>query len=41
MRFQAQTEEYAVFKKCNTPVIYKSSALLSINKLRKESLGEF
>lgn len=39
--FQAQTEELAVFKKCNTPNIYKSSALLTINKLRKESLGEY
>lgn len=39
--FQAQTEEHAVFKKCNTVVIYKSSALLTINKLRKESLGKF
>lgn len=36
---RAQTEELAVFKKCNTVVIYKSSALLAINKLRKESLG--
>ncbi|XP_067617441.1 RNA exonuclease 1 homolog [Eurosta solidaginis] len=35
---RAQTEELAVFKKCNTPVIYKSSALLTINKLRKEAL---
>ncbi|XP_017472534.1 PREDICTED: RNA exonuclease 1 homolog [Rhagoletis zephyria] len=34
---RAQTEELAVFKKCNTPVIYKSSALLAINKLRKEA----
>ncbi|CAD6993917.1 unnamed protein product [Ceratitis capitata] len=36
---RAQTEELAVFKKCNTPVIYKSSALLAINKLRKEATG--
>lgn len=36
---KAQTEELNVFKKCSTPVIYKSSALLSINKLRKEALG--
>lgn len=35
---RAQTEELAVFKKCNTVVIYKSSALLTINKLRKESI---
>ncbi|CAD7091919.1 unnamed protein product [Hermetia illucens] len=35
---RAQTEELAVFKKCSTPVIYKSSALLTINKLRKESI---
>ena len=35
---RAQTEELVVFKKCNTPNIYKSSALLSINKLRKESI---
>ncbi|XP_005190423.2 RNA exonuclease 1 homolog [Musca domestica] len=34
---RAQTEELAVFKKCNTPVIYKSSAMLAINKLRKEA----
>ncbi|XP_058453990.1 RNA exonuclease 1 homolog [Malaya genurostris] len=34
---RAQTEELAVFKKCNTAVIYKSSALLTINKLRKEA----
>ncbi|XP_055539587.1 RNA exonuclease 1 homolog [Wyeomyia smithii] len=36
---RAQTEELTVFKKCNTPMIYKSSALLTINKLRKE-VGE-
>lgn len=36
---QAQTEEVAVLKKCSTPNIYKSSALLTINKLRKEALG--
>ncbi|KAL9698706.1 hypothetical protein quinque_002147 [Culex quinquefasciatus] len=35
---RAQTEELAVFKKCSTPMIYKSSALLSINKLRKEAV---
>lgn len=35
---RAQTEELAVLKKCNTPVIYKSSALLAINKLRKEAI---
>ncbi|KAG4075880.1 hypothetical protein HA402_003706 [Bradysia odoriphaga] len=35
---RAQTEELSVFRKCSTPVIYKSSALLAINKLRKESL---
>uniref|UniRef100_A0A1I8PY30 Exonuclease domain-containing protein n=1 Tax=Stomoxys calcitrans TaxID=35570 RepID=A0A1I8PY30_STOCA len=34
---RAQTEELAVFKKCNTPMIYKSSAMLAINKLRKEA----
>lgn len=34
---RAQTEELAVLKKCNTPVIYKSSAMLAINKLRKEA----
>uniref|UniRef100_A0A1A9WIF3 EloA-BP1 domain-containing protein n=1 Tax=Glossina brevipalpis TaxID=37001 RepID=A0A1A9WIF3_9MUSC len=34
---RAQAEELAVFKKCNTPVIYKSSAMLTINKLRKEA----
>lgn len=28
-------------KKCKTPVIYKSSALLAVNKLRKEALGTF
>lgn len=36
---KAQTEELAVFKKCNTPIIYKSSAMLAINKLRKEAAG--
>lgn len=35
---RAQTEELAVFKKCSTPMIYKSSALLAINKLRKEAV---
>ncbi|XP_058062359.1 RNA exonuclease 1 homolog [Anopheles bellator] len=33
---RAQTEELAVMKKCSTAMIYKSSALLTINKLRKE-----
>ncbi|EAT45130.1 AAEL003572-PA [Aedes aegypti] len=35
---RAQTEELAVMKKCSTPMIYKSSALLTINKLRKEAV---
>ncbi|XP_055905651.1 RNA exonuclease 1 homolog isoform X2 [Eupeodes corollae] len=35
---RAQSEELAVFKKCSTPVIYKNSAMLTINKLRKESI---
>jgi RNA exonuclease 1 len=35
---RAQTEELAVFKKCTTPIIYKSSALLTINKLKKEAV---
>ncbi|XP_053661057.1 RNA exonuclease 1 homolog [Anopheles marshallii] len=35
---RAQTEELAVMKKCSTAMIYKSSALLTINKLRKEAL---
>lgn len=35
---RAQTEELAVMKKCKTPMIYKSSALLTINKLRKEAV---
>lgn len=35
---RAQSEELAVFKKCSTPVIYKNSAMLAINKLRKESI---
>lgn len=35
---RAQTEELTVVKKCNTPMIYKSSALLTINKLRKEAV---
>lgn len=39
LNWQAQTEELAVFKKCSTPVIYKSSASLAVNKLRKESIG--
>lgn len=36
---RAQTEELAVQKKCNTPNIYKSSALLAVNKLRKEAIS--
>lgn len=36
---RAQTEELAVQKKCNTPNIYKSSALLTVNKLRKEAIA--
>ncbi|XP_055696931.1 RNA exonuclease 1 homolog isoform X2 [Phlebotomus papatasi] len=35
---RAQTEELTVFKKCSSPVIYKSSASLVVNKLRKESI---
>uniref|UniRef100_A0AAG5CVI9 C3H1-type domain-containing protein n=1 Tax=Anopheles atroparvus TaxID=41427 RepID=A0AAG5CVI9_ANOAO len=35
---RAQKEELAVMKKCSTAMIYKSSALLTINKLRKEAL---
>ncbi|EDX14684.1 GD21350 [Drosophila simulans] len=35
---RAQVEELAVFKKCNTPAIYKNSCMLAINKLRKEAL---
>lgn len=35
---RAQTEELAVLKKCNTANIYKSSALLTVNKLRKEAI---
>ncbi|XP_055679057.1 putative exonuclease GOR [Lutzomyia longipalpis] len=35
---RAQTEELAVFKKCSNPMIYKSSASLVVNKLRKESI---
>lgn len=35
---RAQTEELAVMKKCSTAMIYKSSALLTINKLRKEAV---
>lgn len=37
---QAQAVELGVFNKCNTPVIYKKSATLAINSLRKEALGE-
>lgn len=33
---RAQTEEISVLRKCSTPNIYKSSALLTINKLKKE-----
>lgn len=36
---RAQTEELAAFKKCSSAVIYKSSATLTINKLRKESIS--
>lgn len=36
---RAQNDELAVFKKCHTPLIYKSSALLAINKLKKEAEG--
>ncbi|EDW98469.1 RNA exonuclease 1 homolog [Drosophila yakuba] len=35
---RAQVEELAVFKKCNTPAIYKNSCMLAINKLRKEAI---
>lgn len=35
---RAQVEELGVMKKCNTANIYKSSALLTVNKLRKEAL---
>lgn len=35
---RAQSEELGVLKKCNTPIIYKRSALLTINKLRKEAV---
>ncbi|XP_059612326.1 RNA exonuclease 1 homolog isoform X2 [Phlebotomus argentipes] len=35
---RAQTEELTVFKKCSNPMIYKSSASLTVNKLRKESI---
>lgn len=34
---RAQSEELAVFKKCSSPVVYKNSAMLAINKLRRES----
>lgn len=37
---RAQVEELAVFKKCSTPIIYKNSALLTVNKLRKEAAGK-
>lgn len=36
---RAQTEELTVFKKCSSAVIYKSSATLAINKLRKEAIS--
>lgn len=36
---RAQNDELAVLKKCHTPIIYKSSALLAINKLKKEAEG--
>lgn len=36
---RAQAEELGVFKKCSSAVIYKSSATLAINKLRKESIS--
>lgn len=36
---RAQGEELGVFKKCSSAVIYKSSATLAINKLRKESVS--
>uniref|UniRef100_A0A6P4F2Q5 RNA exonuclease 1 homolog isoform X1 n=1 Tax=Drosophila rhopaloa TaxID=1041015 RepID=A0A6P4F2Q5_DRORH len=35
---RAQVEELGVFKKCNTPAIYKNSCMLAINKLRKEAI---
>lgn len=35
---RAQTEELAVMNKCNSAIIYKNSALLVVNKLRKESI---
>lgn len=35
---RAQTEELTVFKKCSTANIYKSSSLLTVNKLRKEAI---
>lgn len=34
---RAQAVELGVFNKCNTPVIYKKSATLAINTLRKEA----
>lgn len=37
---RAQAVELGVFNKCNTLVIYKKSATLAINTLRKEAVGE-
>lgn len=34
---RAQNDELNVFNKCKSPIIYKSSALLAINKLKKEA----
>lgn len=36
---RAQSEELNVWRKCSSSVIYKSSATLAINKLRKESIS--
>lgn len=36
---RAQTMELGVLKKCSTPIIYKRSALLAINSLKKEATG--
>lgn len=35
---RAQTEELTVFKKCNSQIIYKNSAALAVNKLKKETI---
>lgn len=35
---RAQAVELGVFNKCNTPVIYKKSATLAVNSLRKEAI---